>query len=456
MSAPLNPSETLFFEGNRLMADGLWAAAEACFTQALALDPQSGAVAANLAFLKERAGAAEQAEALYRQAIGLLPNNGQLYMNLGALLLKARRFEEAEDVARLATYLAPELPAAWSNLGVLLACMQREAEAEQSYRVALKRDAGHARTRFNLGYLLLRQGRFAEGWPLLEARWSFDRQVNRFACPPWRGEALGGKALVIGYEAGQGDMIQFSRYATLLRAKGAVRVAIVCHPSLVRLFGTLPGVDQVYSLEQQVPADGWDFWTLPMAMPAIFGTQLDSIPAPVPYLAAEPALVTEWAQRLPTRTGLRVGLAWKGNPAFDNDAARSLPSLAVLAPLAAGPDVLFISLQKGAGEHDAAPLGMTLFPAGPDLSDFADTAALIANLDLVISVDTAVAHLAGAMGKPCWLLLSDYLTDWRWLTARDDTPWYPDTMRLFRQGKDGKWGPVIETVAAALKGPGSN
>lgn len=186
-----------------------------------------------------------------------------------------------------------------------------------------------------------------------------------------------------------------------------------------------------------------------MRLPGLFDTRLDSIPAPIPYLKPQPELVRHWRERLPQQ-GLRVGLAWKGNPDFENDADRSLPSLMTLAPLAAVP-AHFVSMQKGRGEAEALqpPVGMSLHAIGPQLSDFADTAAVIANLDLVISVDTAVAHLAGALGKPCWLLLPDYRCDWRWMTERSDSPWYP-SMRLFRQTPGGGWAPVIEQVAAAL------
>src|SRR5471032_1994284 len=295
-------------------------------------------------------------------------------------------------------------------------------------------------------------GPLGGGWPLLETRWQFDSLVKHFVCPRWQGESLTGKAIAIGFEAGHGDMIQFCRYATRLKELGAARVAIVCHPGLKTLFGTLPGVDQVWGFDQPVPADGWDFWTLPMSLPKFFDTRVDHVYAPIPYLRADPQLVRHWPALLP-RAGLRVGLAWKGNANFENDADRSLRSLQMLAPLGAVAGVQFVSLQKGAGEEEAAqpPDGMRLVDAAYALRDFADTAALIANLDLVISVDTAVAHLAGVLGVPCWLLLPDNRTDWRWLTERADTPWYPQ-MRLFRQraGGSGDWHGVIADVAAAL------
>ncbi|WP_332851424.1 tetratricopeptide repeat protein [Duganella sp. S19_KUP01_CR8] len=442
-----------YLDGNHRMAAGDFAAAEDCFLQALMLEPMHGAARANLGYLKEQQGALAEAEFHYLQAIALMPDHAQLYQNLGVVLLKAKRFEESEAAARIALDLAPESPSAWSQLGVLLACVKREQEAELCYRRALALDPEHARTRFNLAYVLLRQGRFEEGLPLLEARWQFDSLAHTFACPRWDGEPLHGKSVMIVLEAGQGDMIHFCRYAAQLKARGASRVAVICHVPLKRLFATLEGVDRLYALGDPIPDEHWDYWTHPMRLAATLGVSLSAMQAATPYLAAEPELVRLWAGRLP-RQGLRVGLAWKGNPDFENDADRSLPSLATLAPLAslaAAGSVHFISLQKGQGEDEALnpPAGMPLYAAGPQLHDFADTAAVIANLDLVISVDTAVAHLAGALGKLCWVLLPDYRCDWRWLAGRSDTPWYP-AMRLFRQSAAGDWVPVIDAVRREL------
>jgi hypothetical protein len=434
-----------YLDGNHRMAAGDVAGAETCFLRALALEPMHGPARANLGYLKERQGALAEAEFHYLQAIALMPDHAQLYQNLGVLLLREKRFAESESAMRTAVEVAPESASAWCQLGVLLACTHREFEGEECYRQALTLDPEHARARFNLSYLLLRQARFAEGWRMLDARWLFDAIPQSFDCPFWEGEPLEGKSVIVCLEAGHGDMIHFIRYVTQLKA---ARVAVLCQPGLKRLFATLAGVDEVYALGEQVPED-WDFWTRAMRLPGLFGTELDSIPAAVPYLSAQPELVRHWREQLPQQ-GLRVGLAWKGNPNFESDADRSLPSLMTLAPLAAV-QAHFVSLQKGAGEEEALrpPAGMSLHAIGPQLGDFADTAAVIANLDLVISVDTAVAHLAGAMGKPCWLLLPDYRCDWRWMTERDDSPWYP-SMRLFRQPPGGGWAPVIAAVATAL------
>ncbi|HEY0268194.1 MAG TPA: glycosyltransferase family 9 protein, partial [Methyloradius sp.] len=200
-----------------------------------------------------------------------------------------------------------------------------------------------------------------------------------------------------------------------------------------------------------IPQTGWDYWTPLMSLPYRCETRIETIPAAIPYLKVPAELAGEWADKLP-ETGLRVGLVWKGNPKFENDADRSIPSLQILAPLGNIPDIRFISLQKGAGEDDAEnpPAGLPIIHLGDQIQDFADTAAIVENLDLVICVDTAIAHLAGAMGKPCWVLLPYYMTDWRWMNGRTDSPWYPERTRLFRQSVMGEWGSVIDEVAQAL------
>lgn len=444
---------TLFHDGNRHWAEGDAAAAERCFRLALALNPDFAEALTNLGLLRERAGEAAEAEACHRQALALRPDFVRAALNLGVLLMRRKRLAEAEAVYRQALAWAPDSPVAWSNLAALLACMQREAEAEACCRMALRLDGGHINAQINLGYLLLRQGRFAEGWEYLEARDWYAVLERHFICPRWRGEDLAGKSVMIGFEAGHGDMLQFCRYAAVLKSQGARWIALVCHPGLKALFAGLSGVDEVFSCEEDVPRNGWDFWTPPLSLPYYCRTRLDSIPAAIPYLAPDPARVAAWSRRLPA-AGRRIGLVWQGNPRFENDAERSLPALDLLAPLGRVPGARFVSLQKGRGEDEARhpPPGLSLLALGGELADFADTAAVVAGLDLVISVDTAVAHLAGALGKPCWVLLPDYLADWRWLTGRCDSPWYPGRMRLFRQPPGGGWPPVIARVAEALHG----
>ena len=444
-------AQALFFEGNRLMGAGDAAAAERCYREALGLVPDFAEALANLALLRERAGALDEAEVAYRRVIALDPQGVQNRLNLAVMLADAKRFAEAEAESFEALRRAPDSAAAWSNYGVLLARLKRDAEAENAYRTAIALDPEYAKARFNLAYVLLRQGRFEEGWACLEARDWYLALGRHFHCPRWQGESLAGKSLLIAPEAGHGDMIQFCRYAAVLKARGAARIGVVAHPALKTLFAQLRDVDAVFSAAQTLPASGWDFWSPPLSLPHYCATRLDIIPADIPYLSADPQKLAAWAKALDGEKR-RVGLAWKGNPRFENDADRSLPSLDVLAPLGAVPGVQFVSLQKGAGEDEARhpPAGLNILPLGECSDDFSDTAAIIAQLDLVISVDSAVAHLAGALGKPCWVLLPDYQTDWRWLTGREDSPWYPG-MRLFRQPAGGDWGAVVGQLVAALR-----
>ncbi|MDQ2822384.1 MAG: tetratricopeptide repeat protein [Pseudomonadota bacterium] len=441
--------DLLFQQGVRLMREGDAPGAQAAFRATLALAPHLAAAHINLGLLLTREASWAEAEQHYRTALALAPDLVPAYLHLGALLAAQKNFSEAESLYRQALRIDPASPGAWSNLGVLLACTLREQEAEDCYRHAMGLDADYRGAPFNLAYLLLRQGRFEEGWHAFESRDWYARLARHFAYPRWHGEALAGKRLMIGFEGGQGDMIQFCRYANVAKTRGAAHIALVCHPALKRLFARMEAVDQVYGFDEDVPATGCDYWTPPMSFPWLCGTRIDTIPAALPYLHADPVNVARLAP-LTAVDGrqLRVGLAWQGNSHFENDSDRSLASLAVLAPLFAVAGVRFFSLQKGV----PAP-GAPVTDLAPHSADFDDTAALIMGLDLVISVDTAVAHLAGALGKPVWVLLPAYKTDWRWLTVRTDSPWYPGVMRLFRQQLAGDWGDVVSALRDALVHP---
>ena len=441
----------LFYQGSEHLQAGDATQAEACWRAALVLDPNLAEAHANLAFLHDERGEWAQAEVCYQRALELQPDHAQLHLNYGTLLAGRKRLDEAEAAYTRAIELEPAAAGGWSNLGGLYAGMKRDAEAELCCRQALARDPDHAKARFNLAYVLLRRGRFEEGWPSLEARDWYAALQAQLNCPRWLGEPLQGQSLLIGPEAGYGDMIQFARYAPLLKARGAARITLLCPPALKPLLLTLQDVDAVLAWDEPMPTEGWDCWTPLLSLPLHCGTRLDNIPAELPYLQALPERCARWQARLPTG-GLRVGLVWKGNPRFENDADRSLSGLEVLLPLAEVAGVHFISLQKGEGEDQARfpPPGLPLLHLGSEIEDFADTAAIVAGLDLVICVDTAVAHLAGALGRPCWVLLPHYKTDWRWLEDRSDTPWYPGLLRLFRQGPDQDWAPVVAEVRTAL------
>lgn len=453
-------AESFFFEGVACMeSDPAWA--QTCFRRALDCAPDLMQAHANLGLLLEAQGAWDEATASYRRAIALDPDQPEPHVNLGGLLARRKQFGEAEIACRQALRLNPESPGGWSNLGALYAALRLDAEAQRCYRHALALNPAHAKARFNLACLLLRQGQLEEGWQALEARDWYGALARRLPMPRWQGESLVGKSVLIGFEAGHGDMIHMVRYAAVLKARGAARITLLCHPALKRLFAALEAVDQVLGFDEPLPSDSgnpnaqWDVWTPPFSMPHHCQTRLDTIPAQLPYLHAPALECAQWAQTLPAN-GLRVGLVWRGSPQFENDADRSLPGLDVLAPLGTVPGVCWVSLQKGAGEDEALrpPANMPLLPLGAQARDFADMAALVSCLDLVISVDTAVAHLAGALGKPVWLLLPHYMTDWRWLEDRSDSPWYPGVMRLYRQtagaSEVGSWTAVIDTVCGDL------
>lgn len=450
-----DPSVTdVFHRGVALMQLQRFDEAERAFFDALDRDPGLAEAHLNIGWMRQRQHQDAEAEAAYRRACEIDSLCVQAYLNLGELLLAQKRFAEAEQCHRHAWAIDPHSPSALSALGKLLACTYREKEAEACYRAALSLDPSYRKASFNLAYLLLRQGRLQEGWARLEARESCVRATAMLPFPRWQGEPLHGRSILIAAEAGYGDMIQFCRYAEALKKRGAGKVGVLCHAPLRALLAGLNGVDVAIDMAD-VSADawqGWDCWILPMSLPFVFGTEEQTIPATLPYLSTDPARVRYWSEKLlpRLRDERRVGLAWKGNPLHENDADRSLPSLHELMPLSTVPNMRFVSLQKGAGEDHAIAPPFAIDNSTSQIRDFADTAAIIEQLDLVVTVDTAVAHLAGALGKPCWVLLPHCMADWRWMKARDDSPWYPDVMRLFRQRRIGEWDSVIANVRDAL------
>jgi len=471
-------AEQRFAQGVRQQATGCQGQARASFEQALALWPECAAAWANLGLLHDEADEPVQAERAYRQALALDATLFEPALNLATLLAQLKRFDEAEQAYRQAIALRPGEPAAWSNLGAMLACLHRDDDALACCQQALALDPAYDKARFNMAYPLLRQGRLHEGGLCNEAREGVVllqaelTRLDQLQGPRWTGDELAGRTLLIVSDAGHGDLIQMARYARFLKARGAAGLLLLCQPALQRLLGREAGFDQVFAYDEPVPRGSWQVWAPLMSLPYLCGTELGSIPAALPYLQADPARVAQRAWQMgvskmvskgaqvlepaalqPDRRPLRVGLVWRGNPLHENDADRSLPSLSLLAPLGAIPGVHFVSLQSGAGQEDALspPEGLRFQPLAEPLGDFAETAAVIANLDLVIGVDTSIIHLAGALGKPVWVLLPHYKADWRWLQGRDDSPWYPCVMRLFRQARIGDWAPVVAQLVQALQ-----
>ncbi|HEY9216410.1 MAG TPA: hypothetical protein VIO94_00065 [Phenylobacterium sp.] len=398
--------------------------------------------------------AMDLAESFYRRALAIEPGFVATYNNLGLFLRTERRVVEAESVLHAGLRVQPDEPVICMAVANLLWLQERYVETEVAFRELIDRHPDDKEAQFRLGALLLSLGRFEEGWPLYEARHDPKRpgapERVQFAFPQWRGEPLAGKSILVWLEQGFGDEIQFSRYFPLLKAAGAARVTVVCKPALEPLLATIEGVDRLVPAEGSHSIEDHDYWSFLMSLPGAFGTTLESVPNQVPYIHVPPERRTRWAGAIPDE-GLRVGLVWKGNPFLANDAQRSVHDLATLRPLWDVPGVTFVSLQKGAGEDEAAspPADQPMLDIGSKAQDFADSAAIMDQLDLVIAVDTAAAHLAGALGKPCFCLIPNEGMDFRWLTERSDSPWYP-TMRLFRRGRAQSWDRAVGELAAAL------
>lgn len=442
------PSVALYHvnRAGALLALGRAAEAEAECRTALRLKRNSGEAYQGLGHALADLGRPLEAIAAYQEAVRLAPTLPGLRDSLGLALHDASRLEDAATELRAALAASPQDPAVAGNLAGVLKDLGRLEEAEALYRDLLRRDPQDPRAHYNLGLLLLVAGRFPEAWPEWEWRFRADPALaQRFQAPVWTGGPLEGRTLLVHAEQGMGDMLQFARYLPLLPRDG--RIVLEVHPPLVRLLGQVPNVDAVLAIGEALPAH--DLRLPMMSLPLALGlTGAGDIPATVPYLAADPARVAAWRSRLDALPGRRIGVVWAGNPErMRMDRRRSLPA-AALAPLAAIPGVSLVSLQKGPAAAEAAEAGVAA-DWTRELTDFTDTAALVAALDLVIGVDTAVIHLAGALARPVWLL-NRFDTCWRWERGCADSRWYP-TLRQFRQATPGDWTSVVAEAAAALR-----
>jgi tetratricopeptide (TPR) repeat protein len=447
--------------GNTLRQLDQPAEAIAAYRRAIALAPRYAAAHSNLA--AALADTADSAAALAAAEISLAidPTLPEAHNHHGFAMASAGRFLEAAAAYRRAIALQPTYAEAHSNLALALLDAADEPNApplDQEMILAPARRAielepnlGPAHT--NLAQILLTLGRLKEGWR--ENEWRFRctprYRARPFARPQWLGELLDNRTLLIHAEQGLGDAIQFIRYAPVIAAAHpAARVVVETHRELLELFAGLAGIAQLIPAGDSLPP--FDLHCPLLSLPLAFGTTLETIPATVDYLHAQPHLIEQWTRALGPRAPgeKRVGLVWAGRPTHHNDRRRSM-LLADFAPLAAIPNVTFHSLQKGPAAEQAKrpPTGLRLIDHTAELEDFMQTAALIGCLDAVIAVDTAVAHLAGAMGKPVLLLLPRS-ADWRWLRGRSDSPWYP-TMRIVRQCRWGEWGDAVERLAMEIK-----
>jgi len=452
--------------------------------RALAADPRAASAYYTLGRVRQAEGRLEEAEANYRDSITLDGGRAGAHNNLGCVLQMQGRLDEAMASFRRALALDPALPQAnqnlasitrdrasleaavagyhrraranpadahvWNDLGNVYREIGQHAEAMACFAEALARAPDAAEAHYSRGQTALLLGEYASGWEDHEWRWKvkgLKLAMPDFPQPLWGGGALPAGTLLLHAEQGLGDTIQFARYARLA-ARRCRSVILQCQPQLAGLLRSMRGPSLVVPQGEPLPA--FDAHLPLMSLPWIFRTTLEDIPWDGPYIAADPGRVERWRSKLTQGARIHVGLVWAGRPQQSDDRKRST-RLATLAALAQ-PGVALYSLQWGeaAAQAAAAPAGMRITDFGDEIRDFSETAALLGCLDVVVTVDTAMAHLAGAMGVPAWVLLAQ-APEWRWLLERHDSPWYP-TMRLFRQDADGDWSGPVRRIADALAG----
>ena len=414
---------------------------------------------------RRRRGRLEEAAGYCRRAIVLRPDFQEAHSNLGNILRWLDRLTEAETALRRAIALRPSDAGAYNNLGLVLQEMDRHDEARAVLELAIGLAPEDADIHYSLATGLLRQGRLEEGWAEYDWRFRINQaggSLNAFRInPPWRGEPAAGKTLLLTAEQGLGDTLQFARYIPLMTERG-LRIVVAAQAALLRTLRTLPGVAEglVEVIDQIGNYPSYDLHCPMLSLPRAFNTTLETVPAAIPYLSVPSDVLAHWADHPALRrsTGderVRVGLVWGGNTRHVNDTRRSLP-LETLAPLLRLPGVQWFSLQVGNRSLELQSAALDLPPddgivdLSSQLVDFADTAAVVSQLDLVISADTGVAHLAGALGKAVWVMLPRS-PDWRWLISGSRTPWYP-SMRLFRQDQTRNWPSVVAQLTDALQG----
>ncbi len=458
--------------------------AERCYRLALQLRPDFPSAHTNFGTLLTRLRRLDDALAHHREALRLQPGYAEAHSNLGNTLVAQRKYAEAEACYREALRLKPEYAEGHHNLGTALAEQGKLDAAIASYREALRLRPVYAEACGNLATALLAQsnaeeavavheqvlrlkpdspdahmwralarllmGDWEQRWPDYERRWRCEEFGGLpYQQPQWDGSSLVGRTILLHAEQGLGDTLLFARYAKLVKERGG-KVILACPKALLGLLAGFTGVDQL--IEHGSPMPSFDCHAPLLSLPGIFHTTPADVPAEIPYLFADPDLIEHWRRELDGDSGFKVGITWQGNPLFKSDRLRSVP-LALFEPLARIEGVQLFSLQKGLGSEQVRQVTFPVVDLASRLDEtsgpFLDTAAVMKNLDLVISVDTATAHLAGALGVPVWLVLP-VSPHWVWLLNREDSPWYP-SMRLFRQRQWGDWPPVFERLAAELR-----
>ncbi|EDN67029.1 TPR repeat containing protein [Beggiatoa sp. PS] len=431
---------------NQYFKAGQWQRAQTLCQQILQVESNNSVALYLLGMIEAQFEHDNAAIALIQKAIQINNTVPVYYGNLGNLFKKQGQFAEAIKCYQHVIAIEAHSAKAHNNIGNVLEAQNQVVDALASFQCAIALEPNWAEAHTNYSLTLLKNGQLLPGWQEFEWRLK-NKEIStpQFKKPKWDGTALAGRRLLVHWEQGLGDSIQFVRYLPLIK-NGTV--IFVCQPALENLFKGLLGIDilRVNPKLEQEPKIAYDVWVPLLSLPKLFATTLNNIPVAVPYLYPDADKVEKWRTRFETNR-FNVGIIWAGSPTHKNDRNRSCP-LFHFAALSKLPNVTLFSLQKGKAVTQPVPDDMTLISLTEELIDFSDTAAAIAGLDLVISVDTSVAHLAGAMGKPVWVLLP-VNSDWRWLLERNDSPWYP-TMRLFRQSVFGDWESVFHQVAEEL------
>lgn len=429
--------------GNALSRLNRTREAVACYRRALSIKPDSVAAHHGLGNALAEKKDWIQARQYLQRALQLNPASAEIHNSLGNLHYSQKNMQDAAESYFRAVEIDSTYSRARINLGNALLALGKHQQARSLYERGLALDPSSPGALYNIALAQLRNGEFKQGWRNYESRWGFEElhlRKRNFRAPLWRGEQLDGKTILLHAEQGLGDTLQFVRYAPLVAARGG-RVVLEVQQPLVRLLKHHPGIEAVIPYGAALPA--FDVQCPLMSLPLAFGTEIGTIPRAEGYLNVE-------MPKPPTNSNLRIGISWAGNPRHKGDSTRSMP-LESLLPLADIPGLTLISLQKGAGVEQLAFLKdqLPLDDAASAHEDMYETAALVGTLDLVLSVDTSIAHLAGAMAKPIWIMLA-WVADWRWMEQRSDSPWYK-TARLFRQNSAGDWASVVSQIVTALR-----
>jgi tetratricopeptide (TPR) repeat protein len=429
---------------DKLQNLGRFEEAEEQYEKALALNPGDPAALTGLGMVMRSTQREDAAEASYRMALQTNPNQIGALINLALLIMSQGRHDEAQECIEKSLALAPDNSKTWFHLGNAMLVQNRAVAAQNAFKKTISLAPDDPEGHTHLGLACLLAGDLVNGFAEYEWRLKIPNiPIDPLPGPAWDGSPLDGAWILLHAEQGYGDTLQCVRYVSMVAGRGG-RVALRCQWDLGRLLENAPGVERIES-GKEVP-QGYDVHAHLMSLPHIFGTSLDTVPADVPYLAPAKDLVDKWAKRLGNDEELKVGLAWRGSPSHPNDKNRSsTPS--IFLPLLGRPGVRFFSLQKGVHADDL-PLPEGIEDVTDGFEDFSDTAACVSNLDLIISVDTAVIHLAGALASPVWVMLP-VSSDWRWMLDRDDSPWYP-TMRLFWQRRWDDWDEVVDRIGQSL------